>query len=140
MCLKICSVKCMGKKVSDILNVEETDSFASSVTKEEYKINYCFNCNEKWLTYLLTCKVCLKQCVGQTVYEFISRWNKSVLKTVAPLDLNIEGIVWETFLGIMDCIFSDKICGSRLVYYFLLSIVYYCNCWSSLLKVLLGSE
>ena len=37
----------MGKKVSDILNVEETDSFASSVTKEEYKINYCFNCNEK---------------------------------------------------------------------------------------------
>ena len=45
------------------------------MTKEEYKINHCFDCNEKCLIYLLTCKVCLKQYVGQTVDEFRLRWN-----------------------------------------------------------------
>ena len=54
--------------------MNETDSFASSVTKEECKINRCFNCNEKCLIYLLTCKVCLKQCFGQTVDELRLRW------------------------------------------------------------------
>ena len=38
------------------LNMDETDSFASSVTKEEYKIYYCFNCNEKCLTCFLHAK------------------------------------------------------------------------------------
>ena len=55
--------------------MNETDSFASSVTKEEHKINHCFNCNGKCLIYLLTCKICLKQYVGQTVDEFRLRWN-----------------------------------------------------------------
>ena len=55
--------------------MNETNSFTSSVTKEEFKINHCFNCNEKCLIYLLTCKVCLKQYVGQTVDEFRLRWN-----------------------------------------------------------------
>ena len=63
------------KRCQTCLNVNETDSFASSVTKEEYKINHCFDCNEKCLIYLLTCKVCLKQYVGQTVDEFRLRWN-----------------------------------------------------------------
>ena len=38
------------------LKMDETDSFASSVTKEEYKIYYCFNCNEKCLTCFLHAK------------------------------------------------------------------------------------
>ena len=54
--------------------MNETDSFATSVTKEEYKINHCFNCNEKCLIYFLTGKVCLKQYVGQAVDEFRLRW------------------------------------------------------------------
>ena len=33
------------------------------------------NCNSKCLVYLLTCKVCLKQYVGQTVEHFRLRWN-----------------------------------------------------------------
>ena len=55
--------------------MNETDSFASSVSKEEYKISHCFDCNEKCLINLLTCKVCLKQYAGQTVDEFRLRWN-----------------------------------------------------------------
>ena len=146
---KVGSFECKGKRCQTCLNVNETDSIASSVTKEEYKINHCFDCNEKCLIYLLTCKVCLKQYVGQTVDEFRLRWNnyrsynkkyqrlepcmqehlfehfneeehhgfledvsitfidktdpseplkrenywKNVLKTMAPLGLNIEGSV-----------------------------------------------
>ena len=55
--------------------MNETAFFASSVTKEEYKINHCFGCNKKCLIYILTCKVCLKQYVGQTVDKFRLRWN-----------------------------------------------------------------
>ena len=72
---KVGSFKCKDKRCQTSLNVNETNSFASSVTKEEYKINHCFNCNEKCLIYLLTCKVCLKQYVGQTVDKFRLRWN-----------------------------------------------------------------
>ena len=62
--------------MSDILNMNETDSFVGSVTKEEYKINHCFNCNEKCLTYLLIYKFCLKWYVGQAVKEFRLGWIK----------------------------------------------------------------
>ena len=71
---KVSSFKCKGKRCYACLNVNETDSFASSVTKEEYKINHCFNCNEKCFIYFLTGKVCLKQYVGQAVDEFRLRW------------------------------------------------------------------
>ena len=64
-----------GKRCHTCLNVNGANSFASSVTKEEYKINNCFDCNEKCLIYVLTCKVCLKQDVGKTVDEFRLRWN-----------------------------------------------------------------
>ena len=57
------------------LNVNKTDSFARSVTRKGYKINHYFNCNEKCLICLLTCKIFLKQYVGQTVDELRLRWN-----------------------------------------------------------------
>ena len=72
---KVGSFKCKGKRCQTCLNVNEMGYFASSVTKEEYKIYHCFNCNEKCLICLLTRKVCLKQCVGETVDEFTLRWN-----------------------------------------------------------------
>ena len=61
---KVGSFECKGKRCQTCFNVNETDSFASSVTKGEYKINHCFDCNEKRLIYLPTCQVCLKQNVG----------------------------------------------------------------------------
>ena len=51
------------------------DSFPTKLPKVEHKIKHCFDCNEKCLIYLLTCKFCLKQYVGQTVDEFRLRWN-----------------------------------------------------------------
>ena len=72
---KVGSFKCKGKWCQACLNLNETDSVTSGVTKEEYNINHCFKCNEKCLIYLLKCKVCLKQYVGQTVDEFRLRRN-----------------------------------------------------------------
>ena len=67
---KVGPFKCKGKRCEACLNVNEADSLASCVTKKEYKINHCFNCNEKCLISLRTCKICLKQYEGQTVDKF----------------------------------------------------------------------
>ena len=66
----VISHKCKGKRCEVCLNIQETSCFSSSVTNETYKINHQFDCNEKCLVYLLTCKNCLKQCVGQTIDTF----------------------------------------------------------------------
>ena len=68
---------CNARKLSSYLvmaNVLETSCISSSVTKK-HKINHQFECNEKCLVYLLTCKKCLKQYVGQTIDTFRHRWN-----------------------------------------------------------------
>ena len=45
------------------------------MTNETYKINHQFECNKKCLVYLLTCKKCLKQYVGQTIDTFRHSWH-----------------------------------------------------------------
>ena len=69
------SLDCGSKRSKVCLNVNETSTFASTVTSETYIIKYKFNCNDKCLVYLLTCDCCQKQYVGQTVDEFRFRWN-----------------------------------------------------------------
>ena len=69
------SFKYSGKRCQACLNVSETDTFTSTTTGETYEIDHQFKCNSKYLVYLLTCKVCLKEYVGQTVEECRLRWN-----------------------------------------------------------------
>ena len=69
------SFKCGGRHCQVCLNVTETETFTSTSTNQTYKINHEFNCNESSFIYLLTCKICCKQYVGQTVDIFHSRWN-----------------------------------------------------------------
>ena len=70
------SFKCGNKRCEVCLNVNETSTFASTVTGETYIINHKFNCNDKCLVYLLNCNCYKKkQCVGHTVDEFRFRWN-----------------------------------------------------------------
>ena len=54
--------------------MKETGTFTSTTTRETYKINHQPNCNNKCVVHLITCKVCLKQYVGQTIEEFRLRW------------------------------------------------------------------
>ena len=64
---KIGSKKCKGKPCLVCLNVFKTDVFR--------KINHQLNCNDKYVTYLLSCKVCSLQHVGSTTDKFNLRWN-----------------------------------------------------------------
>ena len=69
------SYKCSSLRWLVCNNIEETDTFTSTVTGESFKINLHFCCDDKWLIYLFTCKVCKKQYTGKTVDRFRLRWN-----------------------------------------------------------------
>ena len=56
-------------------NIVFQSCFSSSVTKQTYKINHQFDCNEKCLVYLLTCNKFLKQYIEQNINIFGHRWN-----------------------------------------------------------------
>ena len=63
------SFQCKGKRCQTCHSVKETETFTSATTGKTFKINHKLNCNDKCLVYLLTCNVCLKQYVVQTVDE-----------------------------------------------------------------------
>ena len=69
------SKKCRKSRCDVCLNVEETDTLTSSLTGETFKINHKLNCDDRRLIYLLTCKCCGKQYVGETTDEFRLRGN-----------------------------------------------------------------
>ena len=56
-------------------NVTKTDTFSSTATDETFEINHELNCDDKCLIYLLKCKVCNKQYVGETTDQFRLNWN-----------------------------------------------------------------
>ena len=49
--------------------------FRTHITDETYKINHKLNCDDNCLIYLLSCKCCGKQYVGETTDSFRYRWN-----------------------------------------------------------------
>ena len=66
-----------GRKNCEICHIlHQGDTFESSNTGKQYKINFSFNCNSRNVVYLLTCKICEKQYVGSTVTKFRSRFNQ----------------------------------------------------------------
>ena len=65
------SFKCGSRRCQVCLNVTEAETFTSTSTNQTYKISHEFNCNESSLIYLLMCKICRKQYVGQTVDIFL---------------------------------------------------------------------
>ena len=69
------SERCKSPRCQTCNNVEQTVFFESTMTKERYRINHQLDCNSKCLVYLLTCKVCNIQYVGQTSDKFRLRWN-----------------------------------------------------------------
>ena len=69
------SYKCGNLRCLVCNNIEETDTFTSTVTGESLKINHHHCCNDKYLIYLLTCKVCKKQYTRKAVDRFRLQWN-----------------------------------------------------------------
>ena len=72
---KRASYMCRNSRCQMCNNIEETDTFSSTVTGKIYKFNHDLCCNDKCLIYLLTSKVCGKQYTGKTDDKFRSRWN-----------------------------------------------------------------
>ena len=52
-----------------------TSEFTSKVSGKKYQINFELNCNSKSIIYLISCKVCGIQYVGQTTRRWRERWN-----------------------------------------------------------------
>ena len=69
------SRQCKKRRCEVSTNVTETYTFSSTATGETFQINHELNCDDKCLIYLLKCKVCNKQYVGETTDAFRLRWN-----------------------------------------------------------------
>ena len=67
--------ECGSSRCQVCKSISITEEFTSFTTKKTYKINHSFDCNDKCLIYLLSCKSCGKQYVGNTTDHFRSRWN-----------------------------------------------------------------
>ena len=66
---------CGSSRCQVCKSISITEEFTSFTTKKTYKINHSFDCNDKCLIYLLSCKSCGKQDVGNTTDHFRNRWN-----------------------------------------------------------------
>ena len=69
------SYKCGNLRCLVCNNIEESDTFTSTITGKSFKINHHLCCNDKYLIYLLTCKVFKKQYTGKAADRFRLRWN-----------------------------------------------------------------
>ena len=67
--------KYKGNRCHACLNASEMETFTSAVTRTSYKINHSFDCDNKFLIYLMTCLTSLKQYVGSTINCFRCHWN-----------------------------------------------------------------
>ena len=68
------SHKFKSKQCQVCNNITEGSSFTCSNDQTNFTINHRFDCNRRCLIYLITCKGCLKEYVGQIVNEFRHRW------------------------------------------------------------------
>ena len=66
---------CGSSRCQACKSISIIEEFTSFTTKKTYSINHSFDCNNKCLIYLLCCKSCGKQHVGNTTDHFRSRWN-----------------------------------------------------------------
>ena len=112
------SCACQKKSCRVCLNICESVQFACSVDKKVYKINHYFNCDSKLIVYLLTCKRCGIQYVGQTTDKFRYQWNnykacqrKAVMGVDVPQRHLHEHFLGEGHTGLLNDVeirFIDK--------------------------------
>ena len=82
-------------------HTQNSETFKSSTTGKSYKILGQFSCNTNNCIYLITCKLCGKQYVGETTNTRLRINNhRSTIKTKRVTEpvgehFNIEGHVWQ---------------------------------------------
>ena len=73
-------------------SINITDEFTNFTTKKAWKINHSFDCNDKCLFYLLSCKTYVKQYIGNTADHFRSRWSNLKNDIRKAEDCNTENV------------------------------------------------
>ena len=68
-------VKCNKKRCQVCNFMRQEDKFRSSVAGKTYYVNHVFDCDSEGVIYLITCKKCGLQYVGNTVTSFRLRFN-----------------------------------------------------------------
>ena len=66
--------KCGDKRCKTCPNLKETCEFTSYKTGKTYKINFDLSCASQSVIYLISCKVCGIQYVGETTRKMRDRW------------------------------------------------------------------
>jgi len=69
------SSKCNRRRCSQCANIRESTNFSSSNTKEMFSLRYNTDCISTDVIYLITCKKCNMQYVGQTLQQVSKRMN-----------------------------------------------------------------
>ena len=73
--IAFCSSKCKRPRCTHCSYISENDSFSSSQNNASYKLRYNTTCETSDVIYLITCKKCYKQYVGQTSQQVSRRMN-----------------------------------------------------------------
>ena len=90
-----------------------TNKFTSFNTKITFKINHSFDCNNKCLIYLFSCKSCSKKYVCNITDHFRSRWN------------NWRSDVRKAESGNMEIVKHKSFC--KVIYYSVMTKVFFKN-------------
>ena len=70
--------KCNRRRCSHCLTINESDCFTSSTTSCVHKIRQTLSCISTDVIYLITCKKCEAQYVGQTHQKCANRMNNHI--------------------------------------------------------------
>ena len=86
------TTKCTLEKCLCCNSTIETNQFHSTNTKQTFTIKYNMNCNTSSIIYLITCKKCHIQYVGQTTRALKDRLtdHRSNIKLQKPTAINIH--------------------------------------------------
>ena len=90
------SRKCSKNRCEVCENVQNSDTFKSSVTSQTFTINDPLTCDDKCLVYLFTCKTCSKQYTGETTDQF--KWNNYKSESLRDENLVCKNIGMNIFI------------------------------------------
>ena len=68
------SFKCGHPRCDTCKNIVQTAEFTSNATNATFKINFGLDCNSMAVIYLITCKICGIQYVGECTTKWRVRW------------------------------------------------------------------
>ena len=88
---------CGNGRCSVCKKIKVTDTVDSFTIKKSYKINLKFDCNDKCLIYLFSCRTCGKPYMGKTTDPFRYRWNNYKMEARKAENSDMENVKQKVF-------------------------------------------